>query len=220
MVSIPQIDIQKVNERSLHNDNIIRDFPENQFSNFNLKWIEIIQRTNNVNILIKELFQDFCLINTKLSDDLIYDSYIKSSMFYKQKFLTEQIIYWIRKTLDEMISIIYVLEYLKTENEYPTQIKIESIGLLIGSEGFIEDIKIRHLNLLKIINNISNTYKHSFQNSEIHSHFGEFDPLVFSYGLKKNHLKKEMTFTSYKMEDIIIELNKLIGDLISHIKQI
>ncbi|RKS02873.1 hypothetical protein [Flavobacterium sp. 102] len=216
----PEIDLQKKSEYSLHRDNIIREFPNTEFSNLTLKWVEIIQRIDNVNLLIKELFHDFDLINTKMSDNVIEDSVLKTPLFYRQKFLTEQIFYWIRKTLDEMIAMIYVLEYLKKTNKYPTNIKIESIGHLIGSKEFIVDIKDKHLNILKIINNISNTFKHSFLNSEIHNHLGELDPLVFSYGFKNNDMEKEMVFTAYKIEDVIVELNKLITDLISHIKQI
>ncbi|MFD2034495.1 hypothetical protein ACFSKL_06815 [Belliella marina] len=216
----PKINIQKVNEHSLHIDNIIREFPDSKFSNFNLKWFEIIQRIDNVNILIHDLYKDFNLINTELSKDAIENAYLKTPLFYKQKFLTEQIIYWIRKTLDEIIAMIYVLEYLKIKKEYPTHIKIESIGHLIGSKEFLINIKTNHLDFLKIINNISNTYKHSFFNSEIHNYIGELDPLVFSYGFKNNNLEKEMMFTTYKLEEIIIALNKLLGDLIIYIKQI
>lgn len=220
MTKIPQINILKENNHSLHRDNIIKEFPESKYSNFNLKWIEIIQRTDNVNLLIQQLFKEFNLLNSELSINVIEDAIIKTPLYYKQKFLTEQIFYWIRKTLDEMISMIYVLEYIKAENKYPNQIKIESIGLLIGSENFIEHIKLEHLDFLKIINNISNTFKHSFLNSEIHSHIGEHEPLVFCYGFKNNNLEKEMTFTNYKIEEVIIHLNKLLEDLIKHIKEI
>lgn len=220
MKKIPELDIKKKNEWALHKDNLVIDFPITEYSNLSLKWIEIIQRIDNINELIKNLFTDFQLINADILSDKIIESYIKTPLHYKQKFLTEQIFYWIRKTIDEIISIIYVLEYLKKYNEFPMQIKIDCIGKLLNEKNILSKIKNKYLELFKIINDISNTYKHSFLNSEVHNHIGEKDPLVFSYGFKNNDLKKEKIFTSYKIEDIINSINPLIIDFIEHIKKI
>lgn len=221
MRTIPKIDIKNSNtDFLLHADNIIAKFPNSDFSNFNLKWIEIIQRVENVNVLIKDLFEEFDFLRNELFEDKIKESIIKTPYYYRQKFLTEQIFYWIRKTIDELISLIYVLEYIKKESEYPKKIEIESIGKLLYSKNFLPDLKNKNQNVLTIINDISNTYKHSFLNSETLNHIGEFDPLVFSYGFKNNDLNKKMIFTQYKIEDIITHLNILVEDLIDHIKTI
>ena len=217
--NIPKIDIHKKQEWSLHQDNIIKDFPESEFSNFKLKWLEIIQRIDNVNELIHQLFIDFQILNMQIKESVIEDEIFKTPLYYKQKFLTEQIFYWIRKTVDEIISIIYVLEYLKTNSQYPKIIKIDCIGKLINSKEFILNIKEKHIATFNIINDISNTYKHSFMNSEIHAYIGEKDPLIFSYGFKNNNLEKNPIFTQYKMEDIITDLNSLINDFIIYIKE-
>lgn len=220
MSNIPQIDIQKASEHSLHRDNIIADFPNFELINLNLKWIEIMQRIDNVNILLTELFQEFKLINTNLSNDVIHDAVIKTPLFYRQKFLTEQIFYWIRKTLDEIISIIFVLDFNAKNNQYPDKIEIESIGKLLNSKDFLADIKNKHIQSLQIINDISNTYKHSFMNSEIHTHVGTNDPLAFSYGFKHNNIKADIHFMQYRVDDIIIALNDLLLDFINRIKEL
>lgn len=219
--NIPKINIQKKNEWAIAKENVIRDFPDTQYSNFNLKWIEIVQRVDCVNDLINNLFRDFIILNVNIDDDPIMDAAKKTSIFYKQKFLTEQIFYWIRKTIDEIISLMYVLKYLKENNdEYPNKIRIDCIGAFINSTAFVDDIKTTHLDILTIINDISNTYKHSFLNSEIHAYFGEKDPLVFAYGVKSNKLDNDVIFTQYRIEDIINSLNKLLFDLINYIKEI
>lgn len=221
LCNIPKIDIQKKNEWATHKENIIREFPDTQYSNFTLKWMEIVQRVDNINDLIHNLFQDFIILNVEVDPDPIVDSAKKTSIFYKQKFLTEQIFYWIRKTVDEIISLIYVLKYLQENNdEYPNKIRIDCIGAFINSTAFVDDIKTTHLDILTIINDISNTYKHSFLNSEIHAYFGEKDPLVFAYGVKSNKLDNDVIFTQYRIEDIINSLNKLLFDLINYIKEI
>jgi hypothetical protein len=220
MKNVPKINIQKKQEWAIHEENLIREFPINQYSNFKLKWIEIVQRIDNLNLLINDLFIDFHLMNTKLRDDVIEDAILKTPLLYRQKFITEQIFYWVRKTIDEIISIIYVLEFINENNSYPKNLKIDCIGKLINSSNFIAEIKHKHEKILVIINDISNTYKHSFFNSEIHAHIGELDPLVFCYGFKKNDLSKERIFTQYKVEDIINSLNLLLEDFLAHIKQI
>lgn len=216
--NIPKINIQKKQDWSLHSDNLIRIFPDTKYSNFTLKWFEIIQRIDNINDLIRNLYIDFHIINMKINSDPIQDAIIKTPLFYKQKFLTEQIFYWIRKTVDEIISIIYVLDYLKKNNEYPKKIKIDCIGKLLSDQKLIPNIRYKHSELLTIINDISNTYKHSFLNSEIHAHIGEIDPLVFSYGFKNNDIEKDLIFTKYKVEDIINSLNILLADFIIYLK--
>lgn len=220
MKNTPIIDIQKKCEWALHADNVIIKFPQSEHTNFTLKWMEITQRVDNVNELITELFNIFQLFHSKLNDDAIADSILKTPMLYKQKFLTEQIFYWIRKTIDELICMLYVLNYLKKNNTYPRKIKIDCIGKLLSSNNFIEGIKSRHDGFLQIINDISNTFKHSFLNSEIHAHIGEIDPLAFSYGFKNNDLDRVVIFTQYKVEDIIISLNVFLNDIIIFLKEI
>lgn len=223
LVEIPKINIDKKHDWAINKENIIIEFPDTQYSNFNLKWIEIVQRIDNVNDLIKSLFNDYVTINLDLDIDPIKDSIIKTPLYYKQKFVTEQIFYWIRKTVDEFISLIYVLEHLKSNNnEFPEKIRIDCIGSLISknNKDFLIVIKNNRLDILTIINDISNTYKHSFLNSEIHANIGEKDPLVFAYGLERNDFDRKTVFVNYKIADVINSLNCLLEDLIEYIKQI
>ncbi len=219
-MNIPQIDIQKKQDWPTHIDNMIREFPVMEYSNLNLKWIEIVQRIENVNDLLTDLFNDYLILKSTLHTDPITDSIFKTPLYYKQKFLTEQIFYWIRKTIDEMISMIYVLEYEKENKSFPIKIKIDCIGQLFHNPNFIREIQIQHKTLLVIINDISNTYKHSFLNSEVHSYIGELEPLVFSYGFKNNNLEKDMIFSQYRVRYIINELNVLISNLIEYITKV
>ncbi|UQB69458.1 hypothetical protein [Epilithonimonas zeae] len=219
--NIPKIDFQKKYDWALHSENIIREFPHSQYCNFDLKWLEIVQRIDNVNDLIKELFSDFILLNLVIDPDPLQDGMRKTPLHYKQKFLTEQIFYWIRKTVDELISLIFVLEFLKQNgNNYPEKINTDCIGKLIQTNDFIPDIKSKHLNFLVLINDISNAYKHSFHNSETYSLIGINDPLAHAYGFKLNNVNKEVLFTAHKIEDIINSLNILICDMIDYIKKI
>lgn len=120
-------------------------------------------------------------------------------------FTTETLIYWVRKNIDELIGFQYNLHILKTEGKEPEQLKVDSIGTLfqktIGEplRPFLTD----HLPALKRINEIFNTYKHSFVTSETHMQIGKDEPTVNCLNMPHNITTNAITFHSYFLKDII-----------------
>ncbi|WMJ75283.1 hypothetical protein RCC89_19270 [Cytophagaceae bacterium ABcell3] len=199
------------------NDNDIPNLPSNTpYGNLILSWEEIQQRFDNVNDLIITLYEDFEIINNR--EDYDVNVAIKlTHKYYKQKFLTEQIIYWLRRTGDELISMLYILDYHKKNQTYPGRIKIESIGNFIKYEHFLPELRKRHFKLLNLLNEISNAYKHSFINSETHLHRGSEFPVVFALSLIYNNTKNEPKFYSVKLSDVLNEYTIFLEDVKKHL---
>jgi hypothetical protein len=98
---------------------------------------------------------------------------------YRELFLTESFIYWIRKNIDEMRGFNYYAHYVETKGREPDKLEIASIGKLLDSEQHsLYQLFNLHLDKLKRINEDSNTYKHSFITSESHQLFDREAPSV------------------------------------------
>ncbi len=185
------------------------------FGNLFLSWIEILQRTDRINDLIIDLYTDFEII--KQNQDVINPDI--SSLFYKQKFLTEQIFYWLRKTADELISLIYLLDFNKKKNTFPTKIEINSVGSLLKKDVYIPELFDVFRKFLKILNEISNGYKHSFINSQAHTYHGKNYPVIFALTVEYNNLKNEPKFHSCKFSDVIENYNIFLSEVKLYIKK-
>jgi len=205
----PIIESLKKHNEILRADQFLKLPTDTPFGNLLLSWVEIIQRTDRTNDLIIELYTDYHTITQSrgvVNPDI-------SHLFYKQKFLTEQIFYWLRKTADELIGLVYILDYHKKNNKFPSKIKINSIGNLLNEENFIPELFDSFRGFLKIVNEISNGYKHSFINSQAHSYHGEYYPVVFAYTLDYNNLKNEPQFHAYKFSDILENYNTFLTEI-------
>lgn len=202
--NIPLIECFKPFERHSHVTNSFWLPPESDFGNLTLSLFNIIDRLDLINIEIIKLYKIFFFHKTRREKGNYMISTRKSA---EQPFLTEQIIYWLRKTADEFISIIWILKYYIENQVYPDQIKIESIGKHLHSEELLQELG-QFNNFLKTLNNISNAYKHSLTNSQISAYRGEEEPLVFAYNLPHNDRKKRADFYAIKFREIIEEYKK------------
>lgn len=177
------------------------------FGNFNLTYDEIVVRIECLNESIINTYQDFYshqeLVKLRGGMSLLNES-------FKQSYNIEQVIYWLRKTADEFISVIYVLQYFKENNEYPTKIKISSVGKLLNYGNTLDDKLTNHLNLLKKINEISNGFKHSIINSHVHR--GRNEPVVFALAAF-NDISSQPKFYVVSLRAIIESYNKFLIDV-------
>jgi hypothetical protein len=59
------------------------------------------------------------------------------------------------------------------------------------------------LNYLEKINDISNTFKHSFITSEVHHLIGKDEPTVQCLDMKHNSLSSKIVYHNYFLKDIV-----------------
>lgn len=77
----------------------------------------------------------------------------------------------------------------------------------------MEEFKTKHLFFFDLINEISNTYKHSFINSECLNHIGIDEPLTFSLSLKYNNLNNVPNFVYPKISDLLDYFDNLLVEI-------
>jgi hypothetical protein len=184
------------------------------FGNFVLTYHEIVVRTECLNELIIALYQDF-IDHKELVK--IRGGWATSDEMFKNKFYTEQVFYWLRKTADEFISIIWLLRYFKNKGVYPNKIAISSIGNLIDSvekkKNELDQGIEKHLKLLKLLNEISNGFKHSLLNSQIHNHQGVDEPVVFALVAFFNDVSNPPNFHQVSLRSVLLNYNDFLIDV-------
>ena len=201
-MNIPIIEALKKQSDFLNADQIY-SFPEDtEFGNLSLNWVQIIERVENINKLIIQLYEEFEILKTSSQKKNINDAITISHLFYHQKFLTEQIFYWLRKTADEIICMLYLLNYLEKNKHNPKKLKISSIGEYLNSKTKIEILE-NFRAYFKILNDISNAYKHSFVNAQIHTTIAIEHPTVFALAFEHNNRNNELIFHQYSLTDVL-----------------
>lgn len=169
------------------------------WGNLWLKTMKIRFRIEHINIRLRNVFN----VYPKCKSGAAKDHYICLSEI-------EEITYWLRKTVDEYIQLLFVCSHFKKHKKWPTEIEIDSVGtLLLSPRVDIYSFFNGHYAKLEQLNDISNAYKHGFMNSD-NNYFGsENEPLVMSLHVERNNLKNPPKFIVISLRDVIAHFDQL-----------
>ena len=200
--TVPQIDNGKQPLQPLnivHMPQLPSDTP---YGNLLLKGMNIVRRLDRVNIEIARVFATYDHPKGEQSLDPLQD-------ILEHQFYAEQVVYWLRKTADELISLAYVIGEWKSNGVWPDTIKVDSIaGLKHSPPQEVKDLFAPHASYLFILNEVANAFKHSFINTDMTVAGAEY-PVVFALALDRNRLSSKLRFYSVSFADIVQEFSKL-----------
>lgn len=199
-VEIPQIDVPQGNPTMLNKEFLFNLPPSPLFGSHNLRFMDYAARHNYVNALIREIYIEHN-IGKNIRENKTFYSFDVTHYTYKNNI--ETVIYWLRKTTDEMISLVYYINFVKREKIEPTKIEVDSIGKLLNDQGNIKTLFTDHILFLTSLNNISNSYKHSFINRETSHLIGVEEPTVVSLQMKENDINKIPVLHNYYLREVI-----------------
>ncbi|MEH2011304.1 hypothetical protein [Nostoc sp.] len=210
-MSVPQINTGKHPQQFLNVSQILPLPSDTPFGNFALKYLKIVSRIDQVNSLIQDVFSSFSLAHQSQGFD---------ENFFRHQLIAEEVIYWLRKTADELISLQYVLYIQEQIGQFPTKVEVDCIGLLNhqNTQQTFKENFAAHLSFLKILNEVSNAYKHSFINSEISS-VGTEEPYVFALALKKNDLGNQPKFHSVPFAELVVGFDSFFQDSVEELRK-
>ena len=177
--AIPQINIGRRHGEPL---NIVQAIPlpaDTPFGNLTRKFISILERLDHVNGTIQGVFRSY---ETGKADPLGRMSILHHTL------LAEETVYWMRKTADELIGLVAFLDERVATGAWPTRLAPFPIDDVLRSDSPPAWV-VPHIDFLRLFNDVSNAYKHSFMNSEI-DRIGRDEPGVYALGLKWNDLNK------------------------------
>lgn len=148
---------------------------------------QIVLRINRIESLYK------CYMS--LRDNFISDNKQDKSMYSEDFLVVEEITYHIRKVIDEMIYSLW-MQKVGVNNIDNKQIKtIDSIGKYLNQGDKIVTAFDEYVDFLKIINTLSNSYKHSictFSPIGTDLMHDIENPQFFSYTIKEKDLEVKL----------------------------
>lgn len=215
-MEVPQIDIGKSPQEPLNVKHMLMLPAETPFGNMGLKHTKIIQRIDHINKKLQYVYKDWKTIDREEPNP--------SHDPTNHLLWIEEICYFLRVTTDELISLCYLFYLKKKNNDYPTNIKIHSIGILLGklcqSQNKEYDFTQRFEGSkfwLETLNNITNAYKHSFINSDLNI-IGRNEPCAPVLHLPYNNLEKNVDFIVSSLAQIIDGFNNFYHLTIDYIR--
>lgn len=213
MHDIPQIDNGKKPLQPLNIIHFIWLPSDTPYGNLLLKGMNIVRRIDRVNLEIGRVFNSYIHpskedINNPQQDLL------------EHQFYAEQVVYWLRKTADELISLAYVIDEWNRTKNWPVSVKIDSIAGLTEerpSEGLWK-LFGPHNSFLVTLNEIANAFKHSFINTDMTVVGSEY-PVVYALALKRNKLSEQPRFYSVNFAEMVSAFSNFYQQTIDSVKK-
>jgi len=202
----PQIETGRAPEENLNVRHMLPLPADTPFGNLSLKYTLIIERLDHVNLMLRTVYESH---ERALADPF-------SGALLQHTLVAEQVIYWLRKTADELIGLYHLLTSREEIGRYPDRVSPESIGQLLHSKT-TAPLFADHIEFLATLNDISNAYKHSFINSDLNL-VGRYEPVVNALGLRYNNLRNEPTLSSVPLRDIVAGFNAFFATVAQYLR--
>jgi hypothetical protein len=212
-MQIPSIKSVLASDRYLNGDDLLNLYTDTPFGNMTLKWFDIVQRLSHINDTIAKLYQNFYELKEERDNPSRKSFIIDSKKSAGERHFSEEIIYWLRKTTDELIGLLYISYYKRKYKEYPQKLKVSSIGDFLKTTTSFDEVLNSNRQFLKTLNEISNAFKHSFINHETASLRGTNEPVAFALKLDYNNLANKHQFYTVSLASIIENFDALISKI-------
>lgn len=213
MTTIPQVDngkqpLELVN--IVHVPQLPSDTP---YGNLLLKGMNIVRRLDRVNLEVVRVFSSY--VHPKREDGANPLQDIVEHQFY-----AEQVVYWLRKTADELIALAYVISEWKSTGQWPSAVKVDSIVGLKDRHKPPHELKslfAPHEVYLFTLSEVANAFKHSFINTDMNVVGAEY-PVVYALVLDRNELSSKPQFYSVGFAELVEKFSKLYKPTMSTIQ--
>ena len=196
MIVIPQIDNGKEPLQPINIAHMIWLPNDTPYGNLLLKGMNIVRRIDRVNMEISRVFSSYVHPSKERINDTAQD-------LLEHQFYAEQVVYWLRKTLDEFISLGYVIDEWNRTGKWPKSVQIDSIaGLKDSPSKELWQLFGPHEEFLSALNEVANAFKHSFINTDMTVVGAEY-PVVCALALKRNKLAEPPMFYSLSFAEMV-----------------
>ena len=207
-----QFDIYRDSTKEIYADDIPEFSSSQYWGNLSSKVSFIFSRLDYLNDTLVSIFENVEIynINFKKRNGLTSKK-IKVAPYIEIIHVMSDL----RMIIDELIALLYIVEKRKVLGDYPSIIDIDSIGALLNKwrTKDYEDVKffIEYKDFLKTINDVTNTYKHSFINDHIMFYRQLDKPIV--YAIKNSTTKeKRNKFDKSENKIFVIPLHDIVND--------
>lgn len=184
--------------------------PETPFGNLTLKLVQIVLRLDQANRR---------LLDSTSSWEAAREHATATVHAYPiHRFTNEEALYHIRRSTDELIALIWVLGEHERNGCFPDSIVVDCIAKAIRPP-HSEHLKFlsRHRELLTVLNDLANSYKHSFVDSDL-TVMGREEPCFYALRLEHNKRSLGAQFLGASLQRIVEQFNAFLRDALDWLK--
>jgi hypothetical protein len=210
-MTIPQIESIKNVQEPLHVKMLLPYPSQTPFGNFQRAQVELIYRIDYLNMHLQRLYEEYQTSTQGMN------GFVPQEVLWF-RFRIEEIVYGIRKTTDTLIALSCLLgENLQT-GHFPLRLAIDCIGKMLrklrstGQPAHIELFRPHELTL-KLINDVSNTYKHHFVNYETLTVIGQLEPTVYWLSMPKNDSRHSPSLTGILLSEFVVAFTRMLKEV-------
>ncbi|MDX3907463.1 MAG: hypothetical protein QHC78_17370 [Pigmentiphaga sp.] len=185
--------------------------PNTPYGNLTLKLMKLIGRIDEAN---RRLAEVECFWAIAISPVL------HPNAAERHHYAIEQAIYLMRRAADDLIALISCLSDWKAEGDYPKRIQVDCIGFLLAEKNAPKRLPLydSHLSMLRLLNEISNAYKHSFVQTDINL-IGRDEPVAYALALDYNKLESGVQFFDAPLSSMVGDFTQFYKDCFTWLEE-
>lgn len=197
--------------RQMHLLDMVPLTPDSPFGNLYLKEVHLINRLIHVNRRLDEteaLWQAFHgPFNPAAGDPGGH-----------HRFSADEVVIHLRRAMDELISLLWVLRERDIRGDWPQKIVVDSIGRARMKDGsWLLPVLDRHDWLARTLNELANAHKHSFVDSDFNV-VGAEEPCVIALALKNNDHGEDAIPYVVSLNSLVDAFNRFLLDVMNELK--
>jgi len=214
-LSPAQVDNGKAPDDPVNAKTMLRLPTDTPFGDLTLKFMKLRWRVDEANRRLAASYRSWQVCRTgKLASP---PGAMPPGAYEQHIYANEEAVHHMRRSADEIIAMLWTMNYWKERGEWPSRIEVDSIAVALSPEhrGRLS-LCVRHEPLLRRLNEIANAYKHSFVNSDI-TILGRDEPCVHALGLERNRLEAGARFHNIRLAKLVSDFSSFYGDAIAEL---
>lgn len=185
--------------------------PDSPYGNLQLKYMKIIWRLDEANRKISDSWGFWAVCSN--------GGMLPTGALERHVFSNEEAVYMLRRAGDELVSMIWLLTKYENDGAYPSKIKIDCLGAAVSqSEDARLSVFSSHVELMHMLNDIANAFKHSFINSD-HTLLGSEEPRIHALSLAYNKLNADAVFYDIPVDVLVKKYNEFYKDCVKWLSE-
>lgn len=188
-------------------------------------WLPADTPYGNFQLKIMKLCQRMDEANRRLIDSFAYWEQCRGvtmppvNAYERHVYANEQAVYLMRRGADELIALMWCLSVKKQAGAYPPRVEVDCIGAALKKNQELGIAPVAdNLDILRVLNEVSNAFKHSFVQSDI-TLIGREEPCVHALALGYNKLEAGVEFYSVSLRQLVAGFNAFYNSSIAWLKE-
>lgn len=207
------IGLQGKQLRAAHVLDMVSLPPDSPYGNLGLKGLHIANRLVHTNRRLDDVERTWSALNGPFDP-------VAAAERMHHRFCVDEVVVHLRRAVDELIGLFWVLQERADQGSWPRQVLVESIGSAQAKGGgWRLEILRSHDWLLLTLNDIANAHKHSFIDSDFQA-VGLREPCVVALALKQNKLENEATPYVVALDSMIAAFNTFYVDVMTELRMV